>query len=85
MSDNIRFIHSYVGTTGGRATVAWKQLHPPCDLPTGAAMVEVAIAWCSPKDNFVKRKGRLIAEGRLDLHSHVCFVPLMKMPDGREV
>ena len=85
MPGTIRYIHAFVGTTGGRATVAWHQLSPPCDIPGDAAMVEIAIAWCSPKDNFVKRKGRLIAEGRMQLHGHVCFVPLMKLEDGRKV
>jgi hypothetical protein len=30
-------------------------------------VVNVAFACCSPKDQFSKRKGRLIARGRLDL------------------
>jgi hypothetical protein len=56
----VGFVHGYVHGTGGRFTIAW--------VDQGNAELAVGIAWCSPKDNFCRAKGRLIAQGRLLVH-----------------
>lgn len=59
MADIDRFyIHPFI-EGGGRATIAVEVIRE-----TG--MVMYGVAWCSPKDQFSKKKGRLIADGRLD-------------------
>jgi hypothetical protein len=50
------YIHAWVGDTGGRVTVAIMVKH--------YHHAYAGVAWCSPKDNFCRRIGRLIAEGR---------------------
>lgn len=55
------FVHTELKTAEGRcgkATIAWKSIDD--------SHVQASIAWCSPKDMFWKRKGRLIAGGRLE-------------------
>ena len=51
----ILFMHPYVAN--GRATAA-------IDI-SNLENIRVAFAFCSPKDQFSRKKGRLIAEGRL--------------------
>lgn len=53
---------------GGRAAIA-------VDYDREAGVVSYAIAWCSPKDQFHKKKGRMIASGRLDVGKCFSFFP----------
>lgn len=57
MKDRTWFQH--LRTESGAATLAAKW----CDDD----MLKVAVAWCSPADQFCKAKGRLIASGRLGM------------------
>jgi hypothetical protein len=52
------FIHPLVGSTGGRATLAMK-------IEPELGRVTLGMSWCSPKDQFCKKKGRMIATGRM--------------------
>jgi hypothetical protein len=38
---------------------------------------EIGLAFCSPRDQFSRKKGRLIAEGRLDKHGGIT-IPLVE-------
>lgn len=58
----IAYIHAYVGD--GRVTAAFEM--PPKDKRSEARQVNYAVAYCSPKDNFSRERGRLIAAGRLE-------------------
>jgi len=66
----ISFMHFELG--GGRVTAA-------VEVADGAA--KVGLAFCSPRDQFERRKGRLISEGRLAAGKHFCELPLV--PDER--
>jgi hypothetical protein len=79
---NIKYAHAYVGDprpTGmrglrkiknaGRVTIAWTD--------NGFDKAEVGLAWCSPRDNFCRKKGRLIASGRLFKGANVATVVLL--------
>ena len=46
-------------------------------------MLNLATAVCSRKDNFVKRKGRAIAEGRFSKGKYTKSIPMNKC-DGKE-
>lgn len=50
----IYFWHPHI--YGGRATIA---------LQANGSLIEVGVAFCSPRDQFCKRFGRAIAEGRM--------------------
>lgn len=52
------YIYPYV-SNGGRASIAVEYIRE-----TG--LVVYGVAWCSPKDQFNRKKGRMIAEGRLE-------------------
>lgn len=54
----VRFIHPQVGE--GRATIAFREADE-----AGVTEITYTVAYCSPKDQFARKKGRLIAEGRL--------------------
>lgn len=50
------------------------------------ALVRVAFAFCSPKDNFSKKKGRLISTGRLNAGKHpIEFLDNEKHPIKQQV
>jgi hypothetical protein len=70
-----RFIHPHVAS-GGRATIAWREY--------GAGIVNIAVAWCSPKDHFRRDKGRQISEGRLNHYKWSCKAELTMRPNGKE-
>lgn len=52
------YMHMEIGK--GRATLAIQQID-------GEKRVRVAAAFCSPHDQFSRKKGRLIADGRLGI------------------
>lgn len=54
------FMHTEVGP--GRATLAIKETTEEGKTP----IVEVAVAWCAPNEQFNRRTGRSIASGRLN-------------------
>ncbi len=56
-TEPVRFIHLTLGE--GRVTLAYRHDEKQGDD-------SYAAAFCSPKDQFWKKKGRLIAQGRLD-------------------
>jgi len=56
-AEKTHFMHIKLGS--GYATIA---------IHSNGLVAEYATAFCSPKDQFVRRKGRLIAEGRLAAH-----------------
>lgn len=68
--DNVRYMHVDIGK--GKATAAIEE-------KTGAA--RVGLAFCSPKDQFNKKIGRLISSGRLQ-HDK-CFFELTLDPERR--
>lgn len=55
----LTFMHPYINSQGGRATLA---------MEVNGAEVVAGIAFASPKDQFNKKKGRMIATGRLSEH-----------------
>lgn len=57
----VYYAHPYVAAKT-RITVAFKHL----DSTSKAHVCQIGIAWCSPKDNFCKAKGREVAAKRLD-------------------
>jgi hypothetical protein len=59
LRDRIYYAYPKVGT--GRAACA---VRIEMD-PDGQYYGTLAVAWCSPKDHFAKKRGRAIAEGRL--------------------
>lgn len=52
------YIYPYV-SNGGRASIA-------VEYSRETGLVMYGVAWCSPKDQFNRKKGRMIAEGRLE-------------------
>ena len=63
MSDT-QFMHFDLGT--GRVTTAIK-----VEEHGSYTVAFIAAAFCSPKDQFNRKKGRLISEGRLNARKHV--------------
>ena len=57
-----RVIYTYDKSGPGVVTFAYKVSEACCD---GERVVSWGVALCSPKDNFSKKIGRAIAEGRL--------------------
>jgi hypothetical protein len=58
----VRFAHAWVedastGNRVGRATVAW--------ATRGEDLLDVAVAWCSPRDQFSRPRGRKVARSKL--------------------
>ena len=51
------YIYPYI-EGGGRASIA-------VEVDKETSIVMYGVAWCSPKDQFNRKKGRMIAEGRL--------------------
>lgn len=62
-----KFVHAQVAIDGGfntsRCTIAWRSRQR---MPDNSEDVEVAIAWCSPRDHFARKRGREISERRLE-------------------
>ncbi len=52
---------------GGRVTAA---------IQVENQIAEVGLAFCSPQDQFARKRGRLIAEGRLNAGKAFCYVPV---------
>jgi hypothetical protein len=52
LNEGVHIVHSRIGRKGG-ATIAWRRVGDDARN----RMVEVAIAFCSPKDVFVRRLG----------------------------
>ena len=79
-----KFIHAYI-EGGGRATVAWKQPQESALDPEGKsrAWIQAAVAWCSPKDQFRRDKGRKISEGRMNKYQVDFWIPRSERPNGR--
>ena len=61
MTEEIRFRHLRF-KQGGAVTIAW---HNEYDLDSDIKHVSYALAFCSPKDSFNKKLGRIISKGRL--------------------
>ena len=61
-TDKTEFVHFYIGQ--GRATAAIRKVADNYH--------HVAVSFCSPNDQFSRKKGRLIAEGRLNKGKPLC-------------
>jgi len=66
--DSTKFMHMQLGA--GHITLAVRA------MPDEVGAYVVGAAFCSPKDQFSKKKGRLIAEGRLTVGKVFCCVTL---------
>lgn len=58
----VTYIHDYIGN--GRFTLAIK---------VNEGKVNVGVAFCAPKDQFTRKRGRTIAMGRIEKESAYCF------------
>lgn len=70
--DQILFMHPKVGK--GRMTLAMIVTPTPDD----ELVANVGLSFCSPKDQFCRKTGRTIAEGRLSKGKHTITVLLPK-------
>ena len=56
----VRFIHCHAQGVKGGVTIAYRHTSPDYN----GKMVEVAVAYCSPEDKFVKKVGAALAANR---------------------
>jgi hypothetical protein len=69
------FLHASLGLGKVTCAIRW--------CPEDPSVVEVGLSFCSPKDQFIKKRGREIATARIikqDRKNHFSFVP---NPDER--
>ena len=59
--------HGSIGSGGG-ATIAYREVDD--------GTTEFSVAYCSPRDNFNRSTGRLVASGKLNSRLHRCKVEL---------
>lgn len=71
------YIYPYVGW--GRAAIA-------VEVFPELRVAGVGVAWCSPKDQFNRKKGRMIAEGRLQRGGNAYYeIPLSSEATRRDI
>jgi hypothetical protein len=72
-TERIHYMHIELGSRGGKATLAFT-----CHKEGEQEIATVGIAFCSPRDQFNKAKGRQIASARLlhgrDTKLRICCV-----------
>ena len=71
MSHETGYLHLNVGK--GRCTVAFRKAPP--QPYTDQTYTQVALSFCSPKDQFSRQRGRQIAEGRLNAEKFMWQLP----------
>lgn len=79
----IMFTHAQI-VKGGRASVAWAPDFTDKRSEHRAVWVHMGVAWCTPRDQFCRAKGRHISAGRLLKYKAGCLV-LLTMRNDKEV
>ena len=65
-----KYFHLDAGVNGGKVTAAIDIKTEAVSRSRGAEVAYIGLAWCSPVDQFSRKRGRLISAGRLRKNKH---------------